>query len=202
MKSVYLDAGHGEGVTGKYDPGAVDGVNKSEGDTIVTRENDIAVDMVSRIAHLLRAKNDAAGNSNQGVNPQHGKILGSTGDRENLFEAVRAANALDSDLFVSIHCNSSVAANAHGFEVFYNTEAGKRVAVLVNDAVKAGVDGIYSRGIKHNETFYVLRKTKMTAVLIELCFISNQADEVKINNRKYRQALAVAISDAIWDALV
>ena len=53
-----------------------------------------------------------------------------------------------------------------------------------------------NRGVKINPDFYVLRRTDMPAMLIELAFITNHSDAQKLEND---QAL---FAQAIYDGLV
>ncbi|MCA6070908.1 MAG: N-acetylmuramoyl-L-alanine amidase [Endomicrobium sp.] len=56
---------------------------------------------------------------------------------------------------------------------------------------------IPNRGVKQ-ASFYVLKGTKMPSILAESAFLSNYAEEAKLNLRKFR----VAIADSIYDGVV
>ena len=188
---IYLDPGHGEGVTGQRDPGAV-------GPTGLT-ENEVTFDVAKRLGHLLRAK------GYQTV----GATLNAARDDENLNEAIRAANAAKVDLFISVHCNAAVSPQAKGVEAWYG---GSGTAQVVADAILqrigeqlAGGKGqwverkrypLVNRGAKHGR-FGVLRLTHMPAVLVELAFISNSQEEAWLRDRRVRQQFAQAIADGI-----
>lgn len=191
---VYLDPGHGKGVTGQHDPGAI-------GPTGLT-ENEVTFDVVKRLGHLLRE---------HGIETL-GASLNATRDKENLNEAVRAANAAQVDLFVSVHCNAATAPSAHGVEVWYG---GGTKAEQVANAVLAHITAEFtggkgtwlnghtlplaSRGVKHG-TFYVLRKTHMPSFLVEMAFISNPREEAWLREATVRQQFAQAIADGIASA--
>lgn len=105
-----------------------------------------------------------------------------------LSHRVRVANKFNPSetLFVSIHCNASSGHNASGFELFTTKGATKsdKFAEKIADAV----EGCYSKrnirlrydlsdGDKDKEAdFYVLRKTKCPAVLLECGFFDNTKD--------------------------
>jgi N-acetylmuramoyl-L-alanine amidase len=55
---------------------------------------------------------------------------------------------------------------------------------------------IPSRGVKQ-ASFYVLRGTKMPAVLVESAFLSNYAEEAKLCSKKFRTAIAGSIYDGV-----
>ncbi len=53
-----------------------------------------------------------------------------------------------------------------------------------------------NRGVKAAK-FYVLKGAQMPAVLVEVGFLSNKEEAVKLNNIRYQQSLARAIADGI-----
>jgi N-acetylmuramoyl-L-alanine amidase len=190
---IYLDPGHGEGVKGTTDPGAI-------GPTGLT-ENEVTFDLAKRLGHLLREK---------GIEVM-GATLSAARDDENLNEAIAAANAQEVDLFLSIHCNAAASAKARGVEAWYG---GSGTAQVVADAILhrigeqltggkgAWVQGrrypLVNRGTKKGR-FAVLTKTRMPAVLVELAFISNSQEEAWLKERTVRQQFAQAIADGIDD---
>jgi len=191
---VYLDPGHGEGVTGQYDPGAV-------GPTGL-KENEVTFDVAKRLGHLLRAK---------GVETL-GATLTASRDDENLNEAVKAANAAKVDVFISLHCNSATTPTAHGVEVWHGgSTAAENVAGAVLARLMAEFPGgnggwlnhhalpLTSRGVKRG-TFAVLRNTHMPAILVEMAFISNPQEEGWLRQPTVREQFAQAIADGILDA--
>lgn len=191
MATIYIDPGHGEGVTGQPDPGAVGPGG--------LKENTVTFDVAQRLGHLLRAK------GYQTV----GATLGAAADTENLNEAISAANAARVDLFVSLHCNAAVAPSAHGVEVWHGEGAvAKTVASAVLRQIisqLAGGQGTWvkglrlpltSRGAKRGK-FAVLKRTTMPAILVELAFISNPTEEAWLTKPAIRQQFAQAIADGI-----
>jgi len=56
---------------------------------------------------------------------------------------------------------------------------------------------IQNRGVKQ-ASFYVLRGAQMPAVLIESAFLSNYAEEAKLNSAKFQTAVA----DSIYEGIV
>ena len=191
--NIYLDPGHGEGVTGQRDPGAI-------GPTGLT-ENEVTFDLAKRVGHLLRAKGYQT----------LGATLSAARDEENLLEAIAAANAQGAALFVSIHCNAATTPTARGVEVWHGVHPqAQQTAEAILDRIGAQLAGgkgawvqgrrypLKNRGAKRG-TFAVLRKTRMPAVLIELAFISNTQEEAWLRDRRVRQQFAQAIADGIDD---
>ena len=103
------------------------------------------------------------------------------------------SNKNNCDLFISIHCNSFINENANGFESFsYN---GNEIQKKIHNDIIKNIK-IKDRGIKINKAFYVLRKTKCKAVLLELGFITNKEDSKILNNNKYLFAHTISKSIA------
>ncbi|MHA1396122.1 MAG: N-acetylmuramoyl-L-alanine amidase family protein [Candidatus Heimdallarchaeaceae archaeon] len=90
-----------------------------------------------------------------------------------LRDRVFIANSVKADAFVSIHVNASPKHNAKGEEIWIYP--GSIKSAKLADNIATFIDEIVPgkfRGIKEGN-FYVLRKTKMPAVLIEVGFIDN-----------------------------
>jgi len=119
-----------------------------------------------------------------------------------LKERVKRANALDpkSTIFVSVHCNASASHNAGGFEIWTSvgdTESDK-LASEVRDMARKAVHraGMRDRGLKESD-FYVLRKTKCTAILIECGFFDFKPDFVKLKDPRFQGDLGSMIYTGI-----
>lgn len=104
-------------------------------------------------------------------------VLG-IGNASSLTARVRAAESFGADLFLSIHTNAAENTSATGSEALVYSPSST-VAVKVAEAVLAGLrqtTGLPNRGILYRPGLYVLRRTSMPAVLVELGFISNPSD--------------------------
>lgn len=115
---------------------------------------------------------------------------------------VAVANDLnvESTIFVSVHCNASPNHNAGGFEVFSSvgqTDSDK-LAADIHSACKNVLRhwDMKDRGIKE-ANFYVLRKTKCTAVLIECGFFDFREDFDKLKDALFQGDLGSFIYTGI-----
>lgn len=99
----------------------------------------------------------------------------------------KANNYADADLFVSIHFN---AGGGYGTECY--TWKGKKTAPAVGVCEELHELGFRNRGVKDGSRFYVIRKTKMPAVLVETCF----ADSL-IDWDRYEKATVNKVAQAI-----
>lgn len=123
-----------------------------------------------------------------------------------LSERAAIANRNDADIFVSIHFNSAGSASAYGIEVLYASEndvelkkdAGDQT-LLAREVLNAVLKetGANNRGIRNRPELAVLRRTKMTACLIEGGFMSNPDELEKLKSDSYLDKLANGIVKGI-----
>lgn len=111
---------------------------------------------------------------------------------DNLREAVQLANAEGADLFVSIHLN---AGGGTGCEAY--TWRGEQVTQAVKACSYLKMLGFKNRGVKDGSGLYVIKNTKCTAILIEVCFVDNKADA-----ELYKQVGHSNIANAIYQAIL
>lgn len=115
-----------------------------------------------------------------------------------LRERAQCANQANADYFVSIHRNLNPL--GCGVETWtradYSKESNALAKAIQKRLVKVGVQ--QDRGVKHgtqesaSSSYYVLRRTKMPGVLIELGFIDNQRDNQLLDKHKKGYAKAIA----------
>lgn len=113
--------------------------------------------------------------------------------------------SLETDLLVEIHFNAVDNPNPSGVECFVQpdcTDFELQTAKALCEAT-ARVLGIPNRGVKtpnlsHHPTIGILERTKVQAVLWEVCFMSNQGD-VKAYREKQAE-LVREVSKIIFNA--
>jgi len=99
---------------------------------------------------------------------------------EYLRKCVEPANTNNCDLFVSIHFNA-FHSSASGTEVLIYSNSSKSKDEAERICSKISALGFKYRGVKEYSQLYVLRNTKMPALLVECCFIDSEED-MKIYN--------------------
>ena len=134
------------------------------------REQDITYQVGTRLATLLRNN----GNFDVRVSRPTPQTQLGTSNASSLRVRVDEANSWGADYFISIHTNASVSPSASGTEVLVYSSPS-RSATLAQDVLRevTEITGFESRGVKLRPGLYVLKKTNMPAILVELGFISN-----------------------------
>lgn len=111
-----------------------------------------------------------------------------------LAEEVRIANASGADLFLAAHFNAGGGTGTEAWH--YDGDAAGRALAARMSANVASALGLRDRGAKATRSLYVIRSTKMTAVLLEVCFVDTQADADAWHRTSWA-ALTKAVVDAI-----
>ena len=164
---IYIDQGHNP-----QNPNA-----GAEGQGL--REQDITYRIGQEIATLLRR----SGNYEVRLSrPTASTVLG-TSNSSSLRARTDGANSWGADYFISLHTNASDNASATGVEA-YAYARGTAAFRLGEDIVNnlSETTGLRNRGMKTRPSLYVLKKTAMPAVLVELGFITNPRDASLMNN--------------------
>lgn len=125
------------------------------------------------------------------------------------------ANRYRGDIFISLHCNSSTDRRAAGIEIYCLTPAGASstnqrkslnisypgnsfdannflLAFEVQKSMLFRTKG-GDRGVRRGR-FAVLRGLKMPGVLLEMGFLSNSAEELKLLSPNYQEQIARAVA--------
>ena len=107
--------------------------------------------------------------------------LGSS-NASSLAARVRDANDWGADYFISLHTNASSIESATGCEAFAFSRPSAAFSLgedILYELSRA--TGLRNRGMQTRTGLYVLRRTAMPAVLVELGFITNPSDARLMN---------------------
>jgi N-acetylmuramoyl-L-alanine amidase len=169
---VVIDPGHGDKLSAKapVDPGAVSGK---------IYESNIALDFCKILRTKLQAKTEVI----EAVYlTREGEI---TELRKRLVWRVAIAKAKKANIFVSVHLDAA-AASASGQSVIYHPSYKNSKTLASSIAAQAKV--IKTRGAKSRDNLYVINLSRFgpdtkASVLVELGFISNDADRTACQTR-------------------
>ena len=175
---VVIDPGHGG-----PDPGAI-GIRG-------IKESEVVLQVSKKVKKLLSEK---------------GVRVRLTRNKEvdlDLPPRVLLANRIDADIFVSIHANASRGKrrDINGLETFYYRGwRGRLLAKRIQKNILKISPGSIDRGVKQGR-FYVIKKTRMPAVLVEIGFLTGRLDSRKLEKSNYRKKMAYAIAKGILEYL-
>lgn len=182
---VYIDQGHNP-----VNPNA-----GAEGSGY--REQDLVYQIGVILAEILEANGFETRLSRNSPTEQIG-----TSNLTSLQTRVDEANRWGADYFISLHTNASANPAAGGSEalVYRNGGVAARLAGSILEQLNLST-GLRNRGVIARPGLYVLRKTQMPAVLIELGFITNPAEArlMAESPRLFAGGIANGIIDFVSD---
>jgi N-acetylmuramoyl-L-alanine amidase len=178
-KIIAIDAGHGS-----PDPGCIGKMG--------TKEKDVTLDIAKRVERILDSRGATV-------------VMTRTGDKEveSLVKITDKANKANANVFVSIHINAAESTALAGTMTFVHSGSSTGARIQESNRLAKKIQGelVNSLGLKNDgvryANFAVLRTTKMPAVLCELAFMSNPAEEKKLNTDDFRNKAAEAIVKGI-----
>lgn len=179
---IVIDPGHGG-----IDPGAVSPSG--------TLEKDITLQVAMRLNRLLSEAGAVTiltrETDSDLASMEGGSLL--ERKRRDLAQRVALANQHQADFYISIHVNSFPSSRWWGAQTFYSrrSESGRKLAESIQ-AELIRVLGNNRRQAK-GEDYYVLEKTQVTAVNVEIGFMSNPNEERLLKDPVYQEKIAQAI---------
>ncbi len=111
---------------------------------------------------------------------------------------VRLVNETEDALLVSIHQNHFSDGRYAGAQVFYSpTEGSKALAEQTQRILIDAIDPKNHRQAKPAETVYLMNNIHCPGILVECGFLSNEAEDLRLQDAGYQKKLALAISCAL-----
>ena len=123
--------------------------------------------------------------------PAPDTVLGNS-NASSLRHRADGANSWGANYFISIHANAAPNPRANGTEIYVYrlyTQAN-----WLGDAVLQGIVetvGTKNNGVRARPGLFVLKRTQMPAILVELGYLSNPADAEKLKDDRYAFALGI-----------
>lgn len=184
---VVIDAGHGG-----CDPGKVSAGGILEKDINLAISERIKVSMEKRYSNIkvvMTRKDD---------NDLHSKYAQNY-KKSDMYNRMKLVNDMNADILVSIHQNSFSSSKERGAQVFYynNSKEGERLAGNIEKSLIENVSKNNTRDKKANSDYYILRKSKCPAVIVECGFLSNVDEAWLLTTDDYQQKIADAVIGGI-----
>ena len=167
---VVIDAGHGG-----YDRGGIPGQRVAE--------KVMNLDVAQRLRSVLQ------GSGYRVVMTRDSDVFVPLGTR------VAIANSYRNAIFVCIHFNSATRTGASGIETYFYSRESLALASAIHYYVAGGAPSS-NRGVRRRG-YFVLRRTRIPAVLVECGFLTNPSEAQYAQSSAYRQKLAEEIARGI-----
>jgi len=167
---IVIDAGHGG-----FDRGGIPGQRVSE--------KTMTLDVAQRLRAVLIARGYRV------VMTRDGDVFVPLPNR------IALANSYRDAVFVCIHFNSATRRGANGIETYFYNRDSLPLASAIHYYVAGGAPSP-NRGVRRRG-YYVLRKARVPAVLVECGFLTNPSDAEYAQLGSYRQQLAEEIARGI-----
>ncbi|MEQ8226102.1 MAG: N-acetylmuramoyl-L-alanine amidase, partial [Candidatus Eremiobacterota bacterium] len=181
-KTIVIDPGHGG-----RDCGAV---NRSMG----LMEKDLNLDISLKLQSLLVK---AGFNAILTRTEDRDVTWDGSPDRMELDARADVGNNLQADVFLSIHNDSSNNKNLNGTCTYYYKDIDYNLACKIQENLVSKLN-IANRGLK-KANFYVVKHTKMPAVLIEVAFMSNKQNVRLLADPEFRTKAAEGIYQGLME---
>ncbi len=180
QKVIVIDAGHGG-----WDPGKV------------SKKQDLEKDINLVIAQKLQKYFEQAG-AYVLVTRVDDSALGEK-KRTDLKNRKNIVNEGKADIFISIHQNAYPQSEIKGAQVFYynDSDKSKALAEKIQDEFKKTVDASNKRSAKANTDYYLLKETKIPAVIVECGFLSNSGEADHLIQEDHQEKIAWAIYSGV-----
>lgn len=178
---IAVDPGHGG-----YDPGAVFGkVHEKDINLILSKK--IKKQFENSGFFVVLTRN---GDYNYAIKGLHGNEA----KRYDLTQRIKIINSSKAKMLLTVHVNSSKKTAYAGAEAFYypNSSRGKILADYIQEELK-GIPGMQKRLPKTSKCF-MLRNTKVPAVLIEIGYLSNSKERKRLQDPEYLNLIAEKIT--------
>ena len=180
---VILDAGHGGIDVGKT------GVNGE-------KEKDINLEISKKIKKFLSDSDVTVKMTREGDE----RLADS--QREDLKARTDIMNG-GALLAVSIHQNSYRDPAVSGAQVFYYTdsEEGRTAAGMIQAELNALAPD-NEKEIRANDSYYILKNTRIPTVIVECGFLSSYTEAEKLADDEYQNRIAEAVSEGILQYII
>ena len=182
---ILVDAGHGGVDSGMVGIGGL-------------KEKGINLDIAMKLKTILEKKGLAVvmtREEDKGLYENGTKNMKAQ-DLQNRIEQIRIYEPV---LSVSIHQNSYSDPQVKGPQVFYyaDSENGRNLALAIQEELNRQLSVARPREAKGNRTYYLLKRSKGTLIIVECGFLTNPEEAALLQKEEYQQKVAQAVADGI-----
>ncbi len=116
-----------------------------------------------------------------------------------LEERTKIANESGADLFISLHLNAHDDIGVSGIETWYNPNSNSNnntLAQTIEDSITESTKA-KNRGTYSNSTLVVIRDTLIPSCLVEVGYLSNDSERLKMTTEEYRDQISQGILNGL-----
>lgn len=186
MAKIVIDAGHGLKTKGKRCMKSLDSKETREW-VLNDRVSDALATYLKSAGHTVKRVDDSDGSTDI-----------------SLSKRVAAANKWGADFYISVHHNAGIKGGSGGGTVVYVSKNCSKKSIeaqkaIYNHAIKRGdLKGNRADGtLAYN--YYVIKKTKMPACLMECGYMDSSTDIKYILNPEWSKKIALGIAEGICE---
>ena len=189
-KKIFIDPGHGGEDPGTNDP--------SQG--IYEEDINLKVAQITRnILNKSGAEIILSRESDRDYVLPKAQRGNQTRKLSDLSFRIKMAEDSQAEVFVSLHVNATRKRSYSGAEAFYNPS--NPYSVLLAQSIQKHLRNIpdMTKRIAKPGNYYILEKTSMPSVIVEMGFLSNSKEKELLVKKNYQEALALAICRGLVD---
>lgn len=185
VKTVTIDPGHGGSDPGKI---GINGCKEKDINLAISMELKACLEEVGVSVNMTQEDENGLYKDRDTNKKQ--------ADMRNRCEIINNAKA---NLTVSVHQNSYTSESVSGPQVFYHVQSaeGEKAAACIQEALNRDFSIARPRKIKSNNTYYILKRTKICSILVECGFLSNYEEAEMLTTSAYQNKVARALSAGI-----
>ncbi len=183
--TIVLDAGHGG-----FDPGVLGASGISERELNLVFAQKLEKLLIEEGYRVVQTRPTEAGLYDEGQT--HKKAQ----DMQRRCAVIEKEQPLVS---VSIHQNSYPDSSVSGPQVFYygTSKEGERLATCIQSCMNEQLEVKAPKKQKGNESYYILKRSAGTTVIVECGFLTNPEEEKMLRDEGYQDRVVSAIRDGI-----
>lgn len=180
--TIVLDAGHGGA-----DGGAVkEGVEEKEITLTLVKMLRAYLEEAGATVHLTRsADTDLAADETKGMSKRKS---------EDIRNRLTFIEEQDADLYLSIHLNAITETKWHGAQTFYNpnNDQNKQLAEAIQQSFITNLANTDRQALPI-DNIYLIKHAKTPGALVEVGFLSNEAEREQLQKKSYQRKIASSI---------
>ena len=182
--TIVIDAGHGGRDNGCC--GTTTGVTEKEINLAIAKKLEKQLKDFGFNVVLTRTSDDGLYNANA--------TNFKTSDMEKRIEIIEKAKP---DFVISIHQNSYPNAHEYGAQAFWQDgdEDSRHLAEAIQSCLVAQIDN--ARDQANYGDYYILNQSPCSAVIVECGYLTNEAEEMLLQDESYQSNIAYAITCGI-----